>query len=301
MTALDTREQRAKTAAWTGLFVNAALAAFKLAAGILGHSTAMIADAANSLSDFVTDIVLLVSFRVVAMPVDKSHDYGHGKFETLATAVIGTFIVLVGVGICQSAIHKIADSLIGKYYVESPGMIALVAAAVSIAVKEWIYRRTARIGREIASPAVLAKAWDHRADALSSTGTMLGIGGAIALGNEWHILDPLAAVVVGAFIIKTGATIAYGGIKDLLEESLDEATKAEIIDISKSVPGVLHPHNLRTRRIGNDIAVDLHIRVDGAMNITAAHDLTSKIETRLFARFGPKTHVVIHVEPCRGS
>jgi cation diffusion facilitator family transporter len=276
--------------------VNLALTILKLAAGIAGHSGAMIADAVHSLSDFATDIVVLASFRLVGKPVDKSHDYGHGKFETLATALIGASLLLVGAGILWGGSVKIWASIHGEH-MASPGYVALVAAVVSIIVKEGLYRYTMRVGKRIGSPAVIANAWHHRSDAFSSIGAFLGIGGAIVLGEKWHILDPLAALVVSVFIVKVAVEIASGSIRELTEESLDESVKGEIMQIASGVPGVVDPHNLRTRRIGSDIAVDLHVRVDEAMSVAAAHGIASKIEADLRARFGQSAFVSIHVEP----
>lgn len=293
---MTTRTSSANRVTWIGFLVNLALTALKLAAGILGHSGAMIADAVHSLSDFGTDIVVLVSFRLVGKPVDQSHDYGHGKFETLATALIGASLLLVGGGIFWGGAMRIWDSMHGEF-IPSPGYIALVGAVVSIAMKEWLYRYTVRVGKRIGSPAVIANAWHHRSDAFSSIGAFLGIGGAIVLGAPWHILDPLAAIVVSVFIIKVAVEIASGSIRELTEESLEESVKIEIMEIASNTPGAVDPHNLRTRRIGSDIAVDLHIRVDADLNVAEAHIIASRVEDGLRTRFGQSAFVSIHVEP----
>jgi len=293
---MNKRTLSAKRVTWVGFFINLILTTFKLIAGIIGHSGAMIADAVHSLSDFATDIVVLASFRYVGKPADKDHDYGHGKYETLATAIIGGALLVVGFGIFWGGAAKIWDSLKGEH-LAAPGGIALLAAIVSIIVKEWLYRYTARVGKRINSQAVIANAWHHRSDAYSSIGTMLGIGGAIVLGDKWHILDPLAAIVVSIFIIKVALGISSGSIKELCEESLDEAVEAEILQIASIYRGVTDTHNLRTRRIGCDIAVDFHIRVDPDMHVSEAHAIASKIESSIRDRFGYSTFVSIHVEP----
>lgn len=293
---MPTRTSSANRVTWIGFLVNLALTALKLAAGILGHSGAMVADAVHSLSDFATDIVVLVSFRLVGKPVDQSHDYGHGKFETLATALIGASLLLVGGGIFWGGAVRIWASMHGEF-IPSPGYIALVGAVVSIAMKEWLYCYTVRIGKRIGSPAVIANAWHHRSDAFSSIGAFLGIAGAIVLGAPWHILDPLAAIVVSVFIVKVAVEIASGSIRELTEESLDESVKTEIMEIASNTPGAVDPHNLRTRRIGSDIAVDLHIRVDATLNVAEAHTIASRIEDNLRTRFGQSAFVSIHVEP----
>jgi cation diffusion facilitator family transporter len=296
ITMMNTRITSAKRVTWVGFYVNLVLTSFKLAAGIIGHSGAMVADAIHSLSDFATDIVVLVAFRLVGKPADRSHDYGHGKYETLATAIIGGALLLVGAGIFWSAAVKIWGSVTGRH-VEAPGFIAFVAAVVSILVKEWLYRYTAKVGKHINSQAVIANAWHHRSDAFSSIGTMLGIGGAIILGEKWHVLDPLAAIVVSFFIVKIALEISSGSIRELTEESLDEATETEILQMASSTAGVVSPHNLRTRRIGSDVAVDLHIRIDADMCVSDAHTIASKVEERIRARFGQSAFVSIHIEP----
>lgn len=296
MAKMKTRTSLANRVTWVAFFVNLVLTTLKMTAGIIGHSGAMIADAVHSLSDFATDIVVLVSFRLVGKPIDESHDYGHGKYETLATAIIGGALLLVGAGIFWGGAVKIWAGVKGEHMV-APGYIALVAAIVSIVVKEWMYRYTASVGRRIDSQAVIANAWHHRSDAFSSIGTMLGIGGAILLGEKWRILDPLAAVAVSYFIIKVGLEILSGSVRELTEESLNEALKTEIVDLASSIPGVVDPHSLRTRRLGGYVAVDLHVRVAADMHVSDAHAIASKIEDCIRARFGQSAFVSIHVEP----
>lgn len=297
MNAVNARTACANQVTWTGFFANLALTAAKLVAGIWGHSAAMVADAVHSLSDFATDVVVLASFRMVGKPADKDHRYGHGKYETMATAIIGVALLLVGAGIFWSGASRIWDVVVHGEHVPAPGMIALAAAIVSILVKEWLYRYTVRAGRKIESQAVIANAWHHRSDAFSSIGTMLGIGGAILLGEHWHVLDPLAAVVVSVFIVKVAFDISSGSVKELVEASLDETAEADIFAIVAAIPGVGDPHNLRTRRIGHDVAMDLHVRVDPDLRVQEAHDIASEIERRLRARFGETALVSIHVEP----
>jgi cation diffusion facilitator family transporter len=181
--------------------------------------------------------------------------------------------------------------------IDAPGIIALVAALVSIIVKEWLFRYTKKTGDEINSQAVIANAWHHRSDAFSSVGTLVGIGGAILLGNRWRILDPLAAIVVSLFILKVAWQITRGSLRELLEESLDEETKKSIMEIVGQVEGVLEPHDLRTRKNGNRIVVDIHVRVKNETTIVEAHNLNNVIEFRLKERFGENTLISIHTEP----
>lgn len=291
------RATKASSITWVGFFTNLILTVFKLIAGVAGSSGAMIADAIHSLSDFATDIVVLLSFKIVKRPCDKSHDYGHGKFETLATAVIGIALLLVGLGILYSGGKNIYSALILKVDIATPGIIALIAALVSIIIKEWLYRYTIKIGKHINSQAVIANAWHHRSDAFSSIGTLTGIGGAILLGQEWKILDPIAAVIVSVFILKAAYDISIGSFKELLEESLDDETEACIIGIIKSVKGVIEPHDLKTRRIGNNIAIDIHIRVKNNLIIVDAHNINNEIENQLKMKYGENTIIFIHTEP----
>lgn len=297
---MNTRTSLANRVTWVGFIVNLILTALKLAAGIIGHSGAMVADGIHSLSDFATDLVVLISFRIVGKPPDKSHDYGHGKYETLAATIIGIGLLVVGAGIFWNGSVKIWTSIKGEH-LEAPGGIALIAAILSIAAKEWLYRYTALIGKSINSQALIANAWHHRSDALSSIGAMLGIGGAIVLGEKWYVLDPLAGVIVSFFIIRVGVSISYRSIKELTEESLDDVIEGEILEIACSTQGCKHPHNLRTRRIGSDIAIDLHIRVAPDMQIAEAHAICSNIEDDLRNRFGQSTFISIHVEPDLGN
>lgn len=281
-----------------GSLANFLLLIFKFIAGVLGHSSAMIADAVHSLSDFVTDIIVLLFIRISAKPKDMNHDYGHGKYETLATSVIGMILLFVGIGIFWDGLHKIILVIKGQA-LEAPRMIALLAAVVSIIVKEILYRLTKGIGVRVNSQAVIANAWHHRSDVFSSLGTLLGIGGAILLGPEWRVLDPIAAVIVSIFIAKVALQLLLPAINDLLEKSLPKETEDEILAIVDEVEGIRYPHNLLTRRIGNNYAIELHVRVDGNATVNEAHNMTLEIERKLRSRFGQETHVAVHVEPLK--
>lgn len=276
--------------------VNVVLLLFKFVAGIVGHSAAMVADAVHSLSDFVTDVIVLVFVHISGKPKDKSHDYGHGKFETLAMTVIGLALLVVAVGIVYSGMTKIIDWANGTD-LDAPGMLALWAALLSIVLKEGVYRYSMVKARELNSQAVEANAWHHRSDALSSLGTAIGIGGAIFLGKRWTVLDPIASVVVGMFIVKVAIDLLRRGIGDLMEQSLPDAVEEEMLQMVGAIPGVVEPHNLRTRRIGNHYAIELHIRMDGDISLRESHDKASEVEDMLRNRYGEDTHVAVHVEP----
>ena len=293
-----TREKEISKVTLVGGAGNLLLLAFKFTAGILAHSAAMIADAVHSLSDFITDIVVLVFVGISARPQDSTHDYGHGKFETLATFFIGLALAAAAIGIVVNGAVKFASWLNGEE-LDAPGTLALWAALISIVVKEILYRYTASKGRKLESPAVVANAWHHRSDALSSIAAAVGIGGAILLGKRWTVLDPLASIVVGAMLLKVAWELVKPSLGELTEKSLPEETEKEILDIICSDPAVSHPHNLRTRRIGNRIAIEVHVRMDGDMPLREAHNKASLIERKLRDRFGPQTHVTVHTEPLK--
>ena len=279
-----------------GSVINVVLLLFKFVAGIIGHSAAMLADAVHSLSDFVTDVIVLVFIRISGKPQDKSHDYGHGKYETLAMTLIGVALLLVALGILNSGAMKIKLWLDGEQ-LEAPGTIALWAALLSVVLKEGVYRYSMIKARQLNSPAVEANAWHHRSDALSSIGTAIGIGGAIFLGQRWTVLDPIASVVVGIFIVKVSVSLLRRGIGDLLEQSLPDAVEEEILQMVAALPGLSKPHDLRTRRIGNHYAIELHILMDGNITLREAHDKASEVEETLKSHYGQETHVAVHVEP----
>lgn len=279
--------------------VNVVLLVFKFVAGIVGHSAAMVADAVHSLSDFVTDVIVLIFVHISGKPKDKSHDYGHGKFETLATTVVSMSLLVVAAGILYSGVMKIVAWANGAQ-LEAPGMLALWAALLSIVLKEATFRYSMVKARQLHSQAVEANAWHHRSDAMSSVGTAIGIGGAIFLGERWTVLDPVASVIVGLFIVKVSLNLLRVGIGDLMEQSLPDEVEAEILRLAASVPGVSDPHELRTRRIGNHYAIELHILVDGDLPLREAHEKASQVEELLRSHYGEETHIAVHVEPREG-
>lgn len=281
-----------------GSIINILLLAFKFAAGILGHSAAMIADAIHSLTDFVTDAIVLVFVRLGSKPTDRDHDYGHGKYETLASAIIGVSLLVVGMMICYSGVTKTYHAMCGEP-LQQPGFIALAAAVASVVLKEWAYRFTVRVGRRCHSEAVVANAWHHRSDALSSVGTTVGIGGAIILGEKWAVLDPLTAIVVSFFIMKAAWSVLSKAVGELTDGSLPKETEDEIEKIVSEDNEVSVVHNLCTRRIGNRIAIEMHVRMPGETSLYVAHHHATEIEKRLKQRFGADTHISIHLEPVK--
>ena len=296
--AADSRRQGIYRVTLWGSTVNLLLVVCKFAAGVLGGSAAMVADAVHSLSDFVTDVVVLLFVRLSGKPCDVDHEFGHGKYETLATAIIGLMLGGVGLGVLWSGGSEIVRWWQGET-LRAPGIIALGAALLSLLSKELLYQWTVRQGRRLRSAAVVANAWHHRSDALSSLGTTAGIGGAIVLGEAWRVLDPLAAVVVSVLILKVAVQLFVPSMEELLEKSLPEEEEKEIRAVILEQPGCSDPHNLRTRRIGNYCAIDVHFRMDGRTTIHEAHRATREIEDRLRERFGPQTLITTHVEPIK--
>ena len=279
-----------------GSVVNAALTAFKIVAGIIGHSAAMVADGVHSLSDLLSDVVVLVFVRISGKGRDKNHDYGHGKFETFATLIISLMLLVVGANLMSSGIASI-KKILGGESVEAPGMIALWAALLSIVSKEILYRYTAVQGRKLDSPMVVANAWHHRSDALSSVGSLLGIGGAILLGDKFVILDPLAGCVISIFIIVMAVRMSIPAIKELLDVSLPDEMEDEIERTAKGVPGVVDLHELKTRREGPGIVLEGHLVLHSDISLEQAHSISKQVERALRDRFGDSTQISLHLEP----
>ena len=271
---LPPREREIQRVTLLGSLGNLLLTLFKFFAGIVGNSAAMLADAVHSLSDFATDIVVVLFVRLAGRPSDKDHGFGHGIYETMATMIIGLLLLAVGLSVCWNGGHAVYAVCMGQK-LPLPGNIALIAALASIAVKEALYQYTVHCGRRLDSPTVVANAWHHRSDALSSIGTAIGIGGALLLGPDWAVLDPIAAIIVSLLIMKVS------------------------LELILSYPGVSDPHNLRTRRIGAYRAIEVHFRMDGQTTINEAHATTRLIEDALRKRFGQKTIINTHVEPVK--
>ena len=290
------REHEIYKVTLVGSAANVLLTVFKFVAGIVGHSAAMIADAVHSLSDLLTDAIVVIFVRISGKPEDVGHDYGHGKYETLATTLIGLALATVALGIGWKAVTMLLFWYEGGS-LPSPGLLALWAALASIVLKELVYQYTLRRGRALNSSVVEANAWHHRSDALSSLGTLAGIGGAILLGERWTVLDPLAGLVVSLFILRTAWKLMKQGLDELLEASLPDDIEKEILAIVATFDDVGDPHHLRTRRIGSRYAIELHIRMDGDIPLKTAHSRACEIEHALKVRFGETTHITIHVEP----
>lgn len=290
------REKQITRVTLIGSIVNLILTAIKIIAGVVGKSGAMIADGIHSLSDLASDIVVLIFVPIAGKAKDKDHQYGHGKFETLATLVVSLILMVVAIRLVASSAKSIISALSGNI-LPKPGYIALAAAIISIVSKEILYQYTALVARRTDSSVCKANAWHHRSDALSSIGSLLGIGGAVILGNKWTILDPVAAVIIGLMILFVAIKMAKAPIEELMEKSLDEKTEKEITDIILATEGVQNMHNLKTRRNGQSKIIDCHIRVKRTISIVEAHDIATNVEKNLKQKFGNETQTSIHIEP----
>ena len=290
------REKEIYRVTIAGTVVNVLLTVFKFVAGVLGASAAMIADAVHSLSDLLTDFVVLLFVKLSSRPADSDHPYGHGKYETLATAMVAIALLAAGGVLLSEGVQKILAAIHGEQLV-MPGKIALWAALVSIAAKEGVYWITIAVAKRVDSSALRANAWHHRTDALSSVATALGIGCALLFGGKWAILDPIAAVLVSVFILVAAAKLLYEAVQDLLEKSLPKEVEQEIREIVEADHDMSELHNLRTRRVGTNYAIEMHLRMRGSTSLYEAHRHSMLLEQRLRERFGQDTLISVHLEP----
>ena len=297
---MKNREDEIRSITLWGAVVNIALTVLKIIAGVLGRSAAMIADGVHSLSDLLSDIVVIVFTHISSKGKDRDHSFGHGKFETLATLIVSVILLVVGADLMAGGVKSII-AVMGGEVLPKPGYIALVAAIVSIAAKEILYRATVRKGQKVNSPVVIANAWHHRSDAFSSIGSLAGIGGAILLGEKWTVLDPLASCAISIAIIVVAVKMALPSLAELLETSLPENIEKEITDTAMEVAGVNDIHELKTRRNGISFIIDAHIVVSPDMTVVEAHDIATAVEDRLREKYGNETQISIHVEPDRDS
>ena len=302
MTQIENNERlyKARRVTWIGMIWNVFLTIIKFVVGFIARSSALIADAVHSLSDFASDISVLIGLKVASKPVDHDHNYGHGKFETLAAIIVGVMLFVVGIGILWNSIDIIYDHFNGEPLIR-PGTIALYAIIASILVKEGLYQYTIKSGKSMHSQVLIANAWHHRSDALSSVAVLVGVSGAILLGDRWVILDPISAALVSILILKVAAQVSFDSFNELMEVSLGKERQKEILSLVAEVPGVSIPHNLRTRKIGNTVAIDLHIKVDKNLSIVKAHDIATVVESKLKETFGAESFISIHVEPLLDS
>lgn len=279
-----------------GALINVVLASAKLAGGFFLRSSALLADGVHSFSDLITDGAVLLGVQAAQRPADDDHAFGHGRYETLSSLFVGVMLITAGVSIGTHAVRQVLVLFHGGV-LPPPSIEAAAVAGIAIIVKEVLFHVTYRVGTALDSPAVVANAWHHRSDALSSIAATVGIGAAATLGDRWVIMDPLAALLVTVMILVVAGKILYQALRELTDAALSEAECNEIISIANSVAGVRDPHGLRTRRLGRTIAVEIHIRVDGETSVRSAHAIASTVEQDIRHRFGSHSSVITHIEP----
>ena len=285
------REARIRRVTWLGLWTNLGLSAVKFAAGTLGHSRAVVADAVHSLSDCGSDVAVLVGTRLWSQPRDSDHPYGHARIEAFVTVLLGLSLFAVGVGMGYAAVVNIRAK--GG---APPSVVALVAAAVSMVVKEALYRWTVRVGREERSSAMVANAWHHRSDALSSLPAAVAVGAAMLLPG-WPFLDSLGAVVVCLLIVQAAWRIVRPAVGQLIDRGLPPRECEAILAAVRAVEGVEQAHDLRTRRLGPGVALDIHVEVEPSLTVTAGHGIAEAARDRIFELFPDGIDVVVHIDP----
>ncbi len=274
-----------------GLICNLGLAGLKLAAGILGSSAAVVADAVHSFSDTVTDVAILVGVRYWYRPPDRDHPYGHGRIETLVTAFIGLVLAAAALALAHDAARDLA-----RGSMRTPGPLALAAALVSIAVKEALYRATRATGKRARSPALEANAWHHRTDALSSLPAALAVGAAL-IDPSLSFLDSIGAIAIAALVLIAAWRITAPALRQLSDQGAAPEVRAEIERLAFGHPGVREVHRVRTRFAGRSLLVDLHVLVDGELSVRRGHDIAGSVRARLLEEGPDVVDVVVHVEP----
>ena len=271
-----------------GAIANLLLAALKIAGGIVGRSTAMLADGIHSLSDLLTDVIVLVTHKIGQLPADENHPYGHGRAETIGATLVGAVIIMAGFGLAYESWVIITTNAF-----RIPLIPAALAAVLSIIINEILFRFTRSVGEEINSPSLVANAWHHRSDAISSIAALVGIGGAMA---GYPIMDPIAAIIVSVMIVKVGYDIAFRGLSDLMDTALSETETRRIETMINNLPGVIQTHNLRTRRIGGEVLMDVHILVDHEASVTEGHHIAENVRRELIRAMGNVQDVLVHVD-----
>ncbi len=271
-----------------GAVTNFTLAIFKFVAGTVGNSTALVADAIHSLSDLATDLIVYYSLKISGQKPDEEHPYGHGRAETIGASFVGAAIILVGVGIAWEVLSEVVGGVILV-----PTSLALAGAVVSIVAKEILYRYTVLVGRRLKSESIMANAWHHRSDALSSMAVLVGVAGA-QMG--WPLMDPLAAVIVGIMIAHVGIKIAREAVNNLMDTGVSDAELETMRSIIKESPGVVHYHELKTRRLGKDVLVDIHIQVPPRISISEAHNIAETVRVNLKKNLEDVADALVHID-----
>ena len=278
-------------ATWVGVVTNVALVIFKLWAGTISNSQALIADGIHSLSDLFSDFVVILGFKWGRQAEDADHPYGHARIETISSMLIGLLLIIVGLGITYSAVLSIYS-----HEPSRPSMFAIYVAAISVLFKEALFWYTLRVGQRLKSMALIGNAWHHRADALSSVAVLAGVG-AVYLNPNWYLADSYAALVVTFFVIKVGITLVWSAFKELADTAPDREVLNDLAECAARIEGVLQAHDLRARHSGSQIFVEVHIVVDPDLSVRAGHDIARKVKRSLLDSFSDVTRVIIHVDP----
>ncbi len=279
-----------KVTVW-GLVVNLLLSIFKFLIGLISGSQALIADSVHSLSDSATDVAVLVGAPYWSAPADRSHPHGHGRIETLITALIGVMLALVGIGL---GYHALAT--IGQPKDSIPGWSAFIAALVSIGSKEALYRWNRRVGLQLRSSALVANAWHHRSDGLSSVPVAVAVLGE-HIYPAWHFLDPVAALLVSILIFHAAYRIVRPALEQLCDVGVETETYHEILDLAREIDGVRTVHALRSRNVGSGWQVDLHVQVDAELTVQEGHDIAGRVKQHLLEKGTEIVDVLVHIEP----
>lgn len=287
---MENAKQIAFRVSRTSIYMNTALSAVKLIAGVAAHSGAMVSDAVHSVSDVFSTFIVMIGVRLSGKESDREHPYGHERMECVAAIVLAGVLLATGLMIGYQGVNKILN----PEELQTPGILALLAAVLSILVKEAMYQYTRKAAKQIDSDALMADAWHHRSDALSSVGALIGIGGA-RLGLP--ILDPVASLVICLFIAKAAYEIFRDAVNKMVDESVDEETEAALRACALSHPGVLGIDRLMTRKFGSKMYVEMEISVDGNMTLTAAHDIAEGVHNEIERQFPKVKHIMIHVNP----
>jgi len=291
------REKAAQKVTLIGMLVNLILVIFKFTAGLLGNSSALLADAIHSLSDFVSDIIVIIGFKITAKPADEDHNYGHGKVETISAVIIGLLLIFLSIALFRTSGTDIFQFFFKGKVLDVPKSFVLYAVVASIILKEILFQITKKVGKKINSDAVLANAWHHRSDALSSIAAFIGIVLAVSFGEKFAVCDPIASFVVSIFIFKVGLSIILTSYKQLIDASLSNEEVIKIEEIINSIPEIKGFHNIKTRRIGYYVSIDVHIFVEKYLNVEEAHDIASSLENKIYDEFGKDTFISVHIEP----
>lgn len=291
----DVRDARRVT--WVGFWINAILGAIKIIGGIFGRSSALVADGIHSLSDFFSDIIVIIMVGTARKSPDRGHEFGHGRYESLATLILALMLAIVAVGLFYEGVTRTINVWHGEK-IPAPLPITLAIIVASIISKEWLFHYTKKIGKRIHSEAVIANAWHHRSDAFSSLATLAGVAGAMFFGENWRILDPIAAIVVSIFIIIVSIDMAKPALAELLGASLSDKDQRAISSAIDNTPGIIFWHNLRTFKSGKDAYIEVHIKVDPQITVSEAHDIATAAEHNIAAALTDYDVVVTtHIEP----